>query len=322
MIARRIAIILLILSLRSIASAQDLAPLAIGGAPPCPDHNGLREFHSAVVRHGYVSAFIAGVARRDASGCSRTAEIDVEQAPRAKSFALPDADKQDFTIVDFSSDGARLFLAAEARADSPNEQFRNVQVTAMPISSGEMRWRNVWDVLTWKDCNATVEPQGFFDNRLAIRVRPATMSPPRRANCVSEPHLYALDQQSGMPVPISTTTAIKRYGKMAAPPSQACKSDPDLVGACFPARGSVSAWNGAPTFRISVTGTKRVLGISGRASPASMPVVLPPPLANQLNGEVEASGEFVVCPFTNEKPGHMQMVCVDSARTVTFKKRR
>jgi len=298
-----------------------LTPLTVGGAPPCPDHNGVREFHSAAVKHGYVSAFIVGVARRDASGCRKTVELDLEQAPRAKGFALPDADEQDFTIVDFSSDGAKLFLVAEAREKSPNEQFRYVQVTAMPISSGEMRWRNVWAVLGWKDCDATVDPQGFFDNRLAIRARPAVMSPPRRANCVSETHLYALDQQSGIPIPISTTTGIKRYGKMAAPASQACKSDPDLVGACFPVNGTVSAWNGAPTFRISRTGTKRVLGITERPFPASVPVALPPPLAEKLNSDVEAVGDFLVCPFTDEKPGHMQMVCVESATKVTFKPR-
>jgi hypothetical protein len=321
MIARRIAMILLMLSLRSIANAQSLVPLAPGGAPPCPEHEGSREFHSAVVRDGYVSAFIVGAAHRDASGCHKTVEVDIEQAPRVKRFAVPDADRQDFTIVDFSGDGAKLFLASEARENYPNEQFRNVQITTMAISSGEMRWHNVWDVLGWKDCDANVEPQGFVEGRLAFRAQPATMAPPRRANCVSEAHLFSPDQQTGMAIPIADATSIKRNGKVIAPASQACKSDPDMVGACFTVDGTLSAWNGAPTFRISRTATKRIFGITERPFPASVPVVRPSPLDENLNWDVEASGKFVVCPFTNEKPGHMQMVCIECATKVTFKPR-
>lgn len=71
MIARRIGTIMLMMLYPAIAHGQQLAPLALGGAPPCPEHNGIREFHSAVARDGGVSAFIVGIARRngqDATG--------------------------------------------------------------------------------------------------------------------------------------------------------------------------------------------------------------------------------------------------------------
>ncbi len=319
---RVVVVILLMLSLPSIARAQALAPLASGGAPPCPEHNGVREFHSALARDGGVSAFIVGIAGRDASGCHRSAEIHLEQPPRVKSFSLSDADREDFEIVDFSPDGSKLLLAAQSNETYPNEQYRDVQITSMPTSSGEMRWQNVWDLLAWKDCDATVEPQGFTaDGKLLILARPSVMSPPRRSSCVSEMHLYTIGEAPEVAAQADIATITKHYGKVVDPPSQTCQSDPDLIGSCFTVQGKVSAWNGAPTYRISLAEKHRILGVTQRPLPASVPEVLPRQLAEKMNSEVEASGDFLVCPFTTEKPGRMQMVCVQSARNVTFKPR-
>lgn len=323
-IARHFTTIVLMLALSSIASAADLTPLAPGGAPPCPEHNGIREFHSSMVEDGDVSAFIVGLAKRDASGCRRTAEIRIEHAGQTKSFALPKADQQDFSIIDFSPDGSKLFLAAEAIRGYPNEQFRYLQVTTVPASSGEMRWQNVWDLLGWKDCDAMVEPQGFtVDGKLAFRVRPSVMSQPRRTNCAPEARLYAIDGHSNAAATqISDPASIKRYGKIVRHPSQSCRSDPDLVGACFIVHGTISVWSGAPTIRISRPGTQRMLGVAERPLPTSVAHVLPSPLAEKLNGDDQASGDFLVCPFTIENPGHMQMACVESASNLTFTRRR
>ena len=323
-IASRLAITLLLsmlLSIGSTARAKDLTPLASGGAPPCSQNNGTREFHSSIIRDGDVSALIVGIAHRDRSECRRTAEIRVEQDGYTKSFPLPEADQQDFSIVDFSPDASKIFIAAEANRAYPNEQFRYVQITTMPISSGKTRWRNVWDLFGWKDCDATVESQGFTgDGKLAINVRPSVMSSPRRANCISDRHLYAVDENAT--AQISDAVGIERYGKIAGFPSQSCRSDPDLVGVCFIVHGTISAWNGAPTIRISRPGTKRMLGITERPFPASVPAVLPQPLAEKLIGEVAAAGDFTVCPFTVEQPGHMQMACVESATNLIFRPRR
>ena len=315
MIARRIAVILvmLVLSFTSAAGAQDFALLASGGVPPCSKHNGSREFHSSVARDDGVSAFIVGVSRRNASGCRQSAEIRIEHAGETKSYVLPDADHQDFAIVDFSPDGSKLFIA---------DDNRGLQIAAMPISTGELRWQNVWDLLGWKDCDAIVEPLGFTpDGKLAMRSRPSVLSPPRRTNCVAATQLYALHEQSRMPTPISNAVSIKRYGKVARSPSQGCQSDPDLVGACFTVHGRLSAWNGNPAFRIWGVGTKRYFGITERPFPPPENVVIPQSLDGKLDWDVEAYGDFLLCPFTVEKPGHMQMVCVESASLVTFKRR-
>jgi hypothetical protein len=264
MIALRFAMILLMLSLPSIAGAQDFPSLASGGAPPCPEHIGLREYHSAVAQDGDVSASIVGVAKRDASGCRQSAEIHVDHNGETKSYVLPEADRQKFALIDFSPDSSKLFLAAVADPAYPNEMFRYLQVTAMPVTGGEMHWQNVWDLLGWKDCDATVEPKGFTeDSKLVLWARPSVMSQPRRANCVSEARLFP------------DAANIKRYGKRVRAASRTCQSDPDLVGACFTVHGRLSAFNGNPTFRIWRIGTKRYLGVSGE--------VLPDPLTGKVN---------------------------------------
>jgi hypothetical protein len=38
--------------------------------------------------------------------------------------------------------------------------------------------------------------------------------------------------------------------------------------------------------------------------------------------DTEIYGDFDVCPFTKEKPGHMQMVCIESASHLTAKRRK
>src|SRR5215472_13278123 len=64
----------------------------------------------------------------------------------------------------------------------------------MPLSTGEMHWQNAWDLLGWKECDATVETQGFAaDGTVVLRVRKSVMAQPRRANCVEETGLYAVD---------------------------------------------------------------------------------------------------------------------------------
>lgn len=49
---------------------------------------------------------------------------------------------------------------------------------------------------------------------------------------------------------------------------------------------------------------------------------LPPALASRkLNFDTEMLGIFNVCPFTEERPGRMQFVCIESWRDVTLRQR-
>jgi hypothetical protein len=301
--------VVLMLSMGSSAHAH--APLAIGGAPPCSKQNGTREFHSAIVADGSVSASIVGVAHHDASGCHRSAELRIENADGTKkSLALP-PDADDFEIVDFSPDRSKLFIA--------DEGGEVVHIAAMPLATGAMHWQDISDLLGWKDCEATVEPRGFtVDGKIAVRARPSVLSSSPRPNCVANAKVYAFDEHWKASVLSAAATAVPRFGKRTHAATQACQSDPDLTNACFTVRGRLSAGNGNPTFRIWRIGTTRMLGLTDRLFPSDE-VVLPESLDGKLADDTDAYGDFLVCPFTSDAPGTMQMVCIESANNVTFK---
>ena len=95
-----------------------------------------------------------------------------------------------------------------------------------------------------------------------------------------------------------------------------CKNNADLVGACFSLHGKVYYSNGTPPLRIWKVGTKRILGVL----PAENEII-PKNLAQALRGfDRQVYGNFDVCPFTKEKPGDMQMVCVESARGLRIRR--
>ena len=296
----------------ALAAPKWAAPLAHGGAPPCPKHPGTRKFRSETVAAGDMQAVISGRTRRESSGCERDVEIEVETAHNHKAFSLPTDGGQSFSIIDFSPDASEFLVARDTSRDYPNELWRNVSIAIVPLSTGKIQWMNVWDLLEWKDCDATVEPQGFTGTgEPVLRVRPSVMRPRRRQDCIDHDALYQVDLKRGLAIQAPNAFRPTRYGKVVEPAFQACRSDPDVVGACFSVYGRLSLWNGAPTARIWRIGTKRILGIDDGFPP-------PKSLASRLDFGTQAYGDFLVCPLTPNKPGHMQRVCVESARKLRF----
>jgi hypothetical protein len=100
-------------------------------------------------------------------------------------------------------------------------------------------------------------------------------------------------------------------GTARAEPVEACKSSPKLVGACFTVHGRLRAWNGTPTFRIHPAGTKRVIGVE---APGGDPENSLPPALEALvmpdAFQVDVDGDFLLCPFTADRPGHMRIACI------------
>ena len=312
MVARAAFILVVTMALAPIASAKELAPLAYGGAPPCSKNNGTREFHSVVVQDDDLSAYIVGIARRDASGCHQSAAIRVGVAGATKTFPLP-AEAEDFEIVDFSPDGSHLFLA--------EEKSDGVRIAAMPIATGEMRWQDISDLLGWNDCDATVEPMGFTsDGKPTVRARGSVMASSTRPNCVKADQSYAFDA-NWKSAAFADGASLHHFGSKVAPASQNCQTDPDLIGPCFKVHGRVYARNGAPTFRIWLSDEQRVLGVSERALPPSEPDVMPAPLAGKVSFDMYGYADLLVCPFTPEQVGTKQMVCIESASNAIFRAR-
>lgn len=95
----------------------------------------------------------------------------------------------------------------------------------------------------------------------------------------------------------------------------------ELVARCdysdkdaFTVHGRLNYWNGNPSRRIWIIGTKRVLGIREECP-------IPDYLQNKLSFDVDIYGDFLVCPLTKYEPGVMQIVRIKSASHVVIRKR-
>lgn len=97
-----------------------------------------------------------------------------------------------------------------------------------------------------------------------------------------------------------------------------CKSNPQLVAACFSVNGRLSVFNGSPSLRILPTGTHRSLGIVEDQASLS----IPQNIRTLVGFDKDIYGNFLVCPLTKKKPAQMQLVCVDEARNVHVQNRR
>ena len=289
--------------------------LSDGGAPECPEHVGSRIYRSAIARLSNTTVFITGTATREtARGCQATAEVEVDRAGKSSHFKLAARSENDFSIIDFSPDGKSVLLAHD-HDEEEYRQYREVIVGLMSLADGKVEWHNAWDLFGWHDCDAMVEPQGFLsDGRIVIRARQTVVVAHTHPNCVNDIGLYALDLTGSPPVRLPDSTKVTRNGKSEKPPFQACSSDPDLVGSCFKVHGRISAYNGTPTLRIWRIGTDRLLGVDDE-------IPVPESLSRQLDWDVNAYADFEVCPFTREREGEMQRVCVQSVEHIVVRKR-
>lgn len=290
------------------------APLGEGGAPGCPDHIGSRTLRSETVSLGLVKVFILGTTERAQNRtCHSKADLVISGRVQG-TIPLLGAGGPGFSIIDFSPDGRNVLIGSYHLTGPPYENYRNESIAVVGLATRAINWVNVWDLFRWEHCEATVEPQGFKgDGSVLLLARPSDLNPPSKNDCVKEWGLYAADLNRP-PIRLPDDTKVPRFGKVVAEQEEVCKTDPDIIGACFTVHGRLSFWNGGPSARIWRVGTKRILGDHD-----DWP--LPEKLADHMNWETEAWGDFEVCPFTKERPGGMQMVCVESARNVIYKAR-
>lgn len=89
---------------------------------------------------------------------------------------------------------------------------------------------------------------------------------------------------------------------------------------CRTVRGRMGIWNGAPTVRIWVVGTKRILGVHGENEPFDQ---LPSNIRDRwhkdtANSGLQLFGDFRVCALEPSHPGWMQMVRVERATHLSW----
>lgn len=288
--------------------------LAYGAAPECPQHVGRRVYYSATAAIGSATAELVGSAEHHAGGrCSSQINLIIH-ASGDKNIPLSIPKAGHYEIVDFSPDHHSFLLSLDKDLAPPEwKQTRDADVAVVDLAHPEIQPTDVWDLFGWDDCEATVEPQGFTqDGRVLILARPSTSVGQIRHDCVPNWRVYATDLKS-RPVRLPDDTKIPRFGKVETDEHQACKSDPDILEACFQIHGQLHVWNGSPGLRIWRVGTKRILGVR---DDYPLPDQLGP--YDLLNGEL--TGNFEVCPLTRDRPGVMRMVCVQSAKQLVYKK--
>jgi hypothetical protein len=103
---------------------------------------------------------------------------------------------------------------------------------------------------------------------------------------------------------------------------KSCKHHPKVIGACFTVYGRLSVYNGAPTLRIWKIGTRRMLGVSEQRFQEAGYVNVPEDIRTKVNFDTDLTGNFVVCPFTRQRTGEMQMVCVESGKNLETRARK
>ena len=93
--------------------------------------------------------------------------------------------------------------------------------------------------------------------------------------------------------------------------AEQCAANSRLVGECWNLRGRIQLYDSPPIIRMWVVGSDRLLGLNPEQSP-----IMPEKVRRHLRPNVAIYADYTVCPFTAEKPGLMQMVCVDSAEHI------
>ncbi len=100
-------------------------------------------------------------------------------------------------------------------------------------------------------------------------------------------------------------------GYSEGPPK--CKGNAKVIGACYSVHGRLSLGADTVELRLWPVGTQTMLGVSNgpEINDAENPIY--PKAMNLPSAGKDIYGDFEVCPFTPERKGAMQFVCIESA---------
>jgi hypothetical protein len=99
-----------------------------------------------------------------------------------------------------------------------------------------------------------------------------------------------------------------------------CKGNPKVVGACYSVHGRLIPGADTIELRLWPVGTHRMLGVSdGPAINNAENPIYPKNIAFP-NADETIYGDFEVCPFTSQRKGAMQFVCIESAAHLVVKR--
>jgi Carboxypeptidase regulatory-like domain len=99
-----------------------------------------------------------------------------------------------------------------------------------------------------------------------------------------------------------------------------CKSNPKVIGACYSLHGRLSRGADTTGLWLWPVGTKRLLGVTGGPTLDGADTPIWPHNLRFTSGDEDIYANFEVCPFTPERKGVMQFVCIESASHVFVKR--
>src|ERR1700730_12165786 len=91
-----------------------------------------------------------------------------------------------------------------------------------------------------------------------------------------------------------------------------CSADKRVMAACYDIHGRLRVYANMRPY-LWPTGTKRLLGVASKSDASDTDYFMQNNLARTLNLNTDIFVDFHVCPFTPEKTGELQIVCIDSA---------
>lgn len=103
---------------------------------------------------------------------------------------------------------------------------------------------------------------------------------------------------------------------------KSCRAHPQVIDHCFNVRGRLSVYNGAPAVRLWRVGTRRMLGVSEQRFAIPGYRNIPSDIERQISPDVDVFGDFLVCPFTPQRQGEMQFVCIEGGKNLVVRKRK
>ena len=98
-----------------------------------------------------------------------------------------------------------------------------------------------------------------------------------------------------------------------------CKNNPKILGSCYAVHGRLSSGADTVELRLWPVGTRRMLGVSDgpNIDDANHPIF--PTNMSFPNAGEPLYGDFEVCPFSPQRKGEMQFVCIESAKHLVSK---
>ena len=316
--------------------ARSLEPLAYAVSLNCPLSSTTDTLQTETAAAGGTEAYFLSSTTLKDGVCNRLIELHIKTAAGEHILTFTDGSpfkfhysSAEFNLVDISSDGQWLLLEHTlSLSDEFRKQkleVRTKEFAVVDAAQPEIRWRNVWDILGWGNCNDNVQAEAFAsDGKIIASIEAPTWKislsrsifdppdPPRdRSNdCISPDGFYDIDLTMGTAKLRSQTVKFKHQARIIARGIDPCATSPYTSGACYRMHGRVSYRAALCTWYIlpSDGGRRICVGQS----------YLPDSLAD-VQYHVDADADLYVCPSALSEPKKPE-VCIESANNVRYKK--